>query len=208
MKKFIFFGIIFSIIFISSCSSWEGREYSFTDGFFELSKLDAKYDTSFHEEKLNASMIALENVEPFIADLEEFRENVRKTKDSLDKEALIDFIATRITMVLAQKNFQLAQNIGDIGLSSDEAGFKCSDSPYIFEASNYYNKSLSYTQKARRDLDTILYKYRKVPNLQGSIGLGLNKTEFYYFHLGNVNTILESNNRVLKEICKVRVVKN
>ena len=194
---------------MSSCtSSWEGKEYSFGDGFADLAELDVKYATSFHEEKLNSSMVALDNVEPFIADLKEFRENVRKTNDSPDKSALIDFVAIRITMVLAQKNFQLAQNIGNIGLTSDEFGFKCSDAPYILEVSNFYNKSFVYTQKARNDLDTVLYKYRKVPELQNLVGLGTNKTKFYYFHLGNIKNILKSNERALTEICKIRVVKN
>ena len=210
MKKFVFLGIFISLLFISSCtpSSWDNREYYFSEGFADLAKLDAKHNTSFYTERLNSSMIALDNIEPFIADVEEFRENVRKTRDGPDKEALVNFATVRITMALSQKNFQLAQKIGDIGLTSDESGFSCGEFEYIYEASNLYNKSLVYAQKARSDLDTILYEYRKIPHVQELVGLDENKTKFYYFHLGNIKNILKSNERALTEICKIRVVKN
>jgi len=92
--------------------------------------------------------------------------------------------------------------------SENRTCYRAKLSAYIYEASNYYNKSLVYTQKARSDLDTVLYEYRKVPHVQELIGLGENKTWFYYFHLGNINNILRSNNRALTEVCKTRVVKN
>lgn len=210
MKQTIaWLGLLISIFVLSSCSpSWENRDYTFKEGFEALAKLDEKYGASFHKEQLNAtSMVALENVEPFIADLRAFRENIKRTKDSEDKDALIDFIVVRITMVGAEENFQRAQKIGDIGLASDEGGFSCSEVPYLLETYYYYNKTYAYTIKARSDLDTVLHKYREVTDLQQLIGLGENKTQFYYFHLDNIKNILAANEKAVRNFCKAWVVK-
>lgn len=206
MKKWLFLGVIVGVLFLVSCADqWKNREYTFKEGFTELATLDAKYNTSFKDEQLNKSMVPLDRVEPFIADLNKMRENFRKIKNSSEKDALIDFIAVRITMIKAEENFQKAQRIGDIGLASD--GFSCSEVPYMLEASFYYNRSYAYTLKARSDLDTVLYEYRKIPELHQLIGVSENKTWFYYFHLDNIKNILRANEIVVENFCKAEVVK-
>jgi len=113
----------------------------------------------------------------------------------------------RIFMLLSEKHFQIAGNIGDIGLVGDEKGFSCSESPYILEVANELNKSYTLAIKTTSGIDTILYQHREVEQLQNLIGMNQNKTAFYYSHFNTIKTIVKTNIESVQKFCKAKVVK-
>ncbi len=194
------------MLLLAGCISneWSNREYSFAQGFVELTELDKEFNASFKDERLNVTMVPLENIDALLASHEEMKSNIEKTKDSQDKKALLKFIDIRKNMVLAEKNFQLAENIGPIGLVRD--GFGCGEAKYILDASYYYNETFTYARKAQFDLDDLLYEYRELPRVHELVGVNKNKTAFYKSALDDVRKIVDTNLDALQKNCKIKVV--
>lgn len=205
-KTLITLTLLITLLIGCTLDPWKDKELSFKEGFEEINKTDNKFNTNFHDERIKVTMVPLKDIDNLIEELKELRENIKKTKDSPDKGALLDFINVRIFMLISEKNFQLAQEIGDIGLVGDEAGFRCSEVPYILEATAYYNKSRTYGIKALNGLDTILYEHREVKGLQDIIGLNENKTWFYYSPFDEVKNIVRTNSESINKICRSKVV--
>ncbi len=202
-----FFIVFIGLLLISSCTNtWKNKDYSFADGFADLQELDKTYNATFKEEQLNATMVSVENIDPLLEQLQERQENIEETKESDDKQALLFFIDIREDMLLAEKNFQFAQKIGDIGLVTDEKGFSCAEARYILDAAYYYNESFTYARKAQFKLDDLLYRFGSVAQLQDLIGINQQKTAFYKSPLDHVHKIIQMNHEALEKNCKIKVV--
>ncbi|MBI1972759.1 hypothetical protein HYS50_02015 [Candidatus Woesearchaeota archaeon] len=191
---------------ISSCKA--PQPYTFAQGFQDLQLVDTQYDASFQQERLNGTMVLLDQIDPLLAELDKFQENVEKTQDSRDREALLIFIDIRRDMLLSQKNFLLGQKIGDIGLVKDSKGFKCAEAKYLLDTIYYFNESVTYGRRALFDLDNLLYKYQDVQQLQDLVGLNQNKTAFYKSPLDHLKNVIRENTDALAKNCKIKVVTN
>ena len=205
--KNIWIMLIMGVIALNACSFiGGGGDYSFAEGFADLAVLDAQYNVSFKEEKLGKWMVTLEDVDTFLEKLREIEKNVQKTKESRDKEALLIFIDIRKGMIVAGKNYQLAQNIGDIGLVQDGAGYSCGEAKYILDTAYLLNQSFVTARKVISALDDLLYQYQDVEQLQELVGLNQNKTQFYKSPLDEVSKTIRLNHEALEKNCKIRVV--
>lgn len=205
MKK-RYLWLFISLFLISSCKSIQ--PYTFTQGFQELQLLDTQYNASFKTERLNATMVPLDKIDPFLTELDKFQEKIEETKDSTEKEALLLFIDIRKDMLLSQKNFLLGQKIGDIGLVKDNKGFRCAEAKYLLDTAYYFNESFTYGRRAQSELDDLLYEYREVAQLQDLVGLNQNKTAFYKSPLDHIKNIVRDNTDALAKNCKIKVVTN
>ena len=207
--KWTLLSMIGLAVFLVSCSGPDFSEkiYTFAEGFAELQEIDQQFNTSFHDERLNVTMVAPENIDPLIEAIKEFKAKVEQTQNNEDRAALLDFASARVFMLLSQKSFQKAQDIGDIGLVSDKAGFSCSETPYILQTAAYLNQSYNNAIKARDGLDRILFEYQKVPNVRALIGVNKQKAWFYYSPLDDIKNKVRNNHRVIDGFCKKTVVK-
>jgi len=191
---------------ISSCKA--PQPYSFVQGFQDLQLLDTQFNASFKHERLNGTIIPLDKIDIFLAELDKFQGNVEKTQDSRDKEALFLFLDIRRDMLLSQKNYHLAENIGDIGLVTDQKGFHCAEAKYLLDTVYYFNLSFIHGRRALFDLDDLLYKYQDVQQLQELVGLNQNKTAFYKSPLDHLKNIIRDNTDTLAKNCRIKVVTN
>lgn len=198
--------VILMVAFLGLIGCTLEKEYTFAQGFADLQELDAAYNASFKEEKLGKMMIPLENVDVFLEKLEETEEDVKETKDSRDKEAVLVFISIRKAMVISEKNYQLARKIGNIGLVEDKEGFTCGEAKYILDTAYLFNESFVAARKAISALDDLLYYYRDVEQLQELVGLDENKTQFYDSSLDILSKTIKLNHQALENNCKIKVV--
>ncbi len=198
--------VLVILIVISSCTNAGKKDYTFAEGFAELQKLDTAHNASFKNEQLNSTMVPLDNIDPLLEQLDLMQGNIQRAQESDNKEALVRFIAIRKDMLLAEKNFQLAQKIGDIGLVTDENGFSCAEARYILDAAYLYNESFTYARRAEFSLDDLLYWFGDVSQLQDLVGLNKQKTAFYKSPLDHVHKIVQTNQETLEKNCKIKVV--
>lgn len=195
------------LLVLTGCLENKGnREYTFAEGFSDLATIDKEFNASFKEERLYFAMVPLEKIDPLMEKVEERKKKVQAAKESQEREALLQFIEIRKLMLLAQRNFHLAEKIGDIGLVTDKGGYKCAEAKYILDAAYYYNESWSYARQAQLKLDDLLYEQREVPRLQHLVGLNENKTAFYKSPLDNLKEITRLNHEALEKNCKIQVV--
>ena len=206
MKRTLWLIMVLLIGVVGCNNEWNNREYSFAQGFADLKALDEEYNASFKEERLGKISISLENVDPFLKALAVIESNIEDTKDNRDKEALLVFISIRKGMILAEKNYQLAKEIGNIGLVEDEGGFTCGESRYILDTAYLFNESFSTAKQVIYLLDDLLYHYRDVEQLQELVGLDENKTQFYLSPLDDMSKTIKLNYVALEKNCKIRVV--
>jgi len=209
-KEYLIFAIaaIILLIIIFLILKPEPKNYTFEEGFYKLEKIDQKYNTNFKEEQLNVSMVNFKNIDPLIKEITKFREEIKKasnTKPNQEEAAILLFTEARTLMLLSQKNFILAQAIGNKGLVSDE-GFSCSESGYIINTAYYFNLSWSSAVLAQGKLDDLLNHYRDIPYLWNLIGISkagtsMKKAEFYNSPLAHIKRQININIYALENYC-------
>lgn len=195
-KYFISIPVIVIVIIIYFLMS---SELTFEKGFNRLLSYDDKYNASFKLERLNRTMVDLDLIDPFIQELEIFKEKLSKYEDNKDIQALTLLTDARINMLKSEKHFHLARNIGDIGIAS--GGFKCSEEPYLINSAYYYNNSYIHGIKAYSQLDDLLNIYRDVPNLRKLVGINETKVKFYSSPIFGAQGIATLNIDALSEFC-------
>lgn len=203
MKKITILLLFLSLILIAGCNQ---KEYTFAEGFQKVVELDAKYNGSFKEEGINYTVVPLENIDEYLKEIGEFEKDIRAGKDTRDKEALLLFINVRKNMLSAEKNYQLALQIGDIGLVTDEKGFTCGEARYILDVAYYYNETFTDARAAEFGLDDLLYAYADIDQLLALVGVDDEKTRFYLSPLDDIDKTMRTNRAELEKNCKIKVV--
>lgn len=178
-----------------------GRPPSFKQGFKEIQEIEAKYNGNFRFEKVNDTAIKEENFDLFIEELEEYSHMLARRKNTTGAQALTKFINARTAMLKSEKFFKLGDNIGNIGKVLDHEGFKCDEMDYILNAAYYFNRSWTHGINALLELDSLLYDYRKVPNMRELVGIDDTKTKFYKSDLRMVKHQSTSNIYSLAYYC-------
>ncbi len=183
------------------------KKISFEEVFYEIEKLDEKYETSFKKEKIkgsNETLINYKNIDPYLEDLKLLRENSYKKIEeppTEEEQAALMFIDTRTLMLLSQKNYYLGKMEGHRGFVTDKDGFSCSEAGYIINTAYYYNLSHQSGIEAHKRLDKLLSDYTEINPIQKLIGLNENKPKFFYSLLGELKNEVRSNLFALEEFC-------
>ena len=175
------------------------RPTAFKQGFKQLSELDQKYGTAYAEERLNRTMIGMQNADAMIEALEKKKFSWEQEENTSDVQALNLFTEIRIKMIKSQKFFQLGEQLGDIGKAV--GGFRCSEEAYLLNAAYYYNQSWVQGLDAQLKIDDLLYAYRDVSGMQALVGVNDNKTKFFYSPLSAIKHIAINNVDALKKYC-------
>lgn len=169
MKRFAWIWML-STFFLVGCML---QSYNFEQGYTEVRKIDSRYGTVFHIEKLGGTMVPLEKIDPMVADVRALQDKVNRSQATEDKETLLLFVQARIHMLESERSFQEAVKFGEKGIVSD--GFRCSESPTVEAASKLYQHSLQESGRAQNLLDAILQE----PKTRDFIGINENKPQFY-----------------------------
>jgi hypothetical protein len=205
-KAYVIMGIaIIGILFLLVLTQTT-KEFTFEEGFNEITKLDEKYETSFKTEKLPTDLINYKNVDPYVKDLGELREEVANSIDktySKEKEALLLFIDARALMLLSQKSYTMAETLGPRGLAEGEQGFSCLDAGYLINGAYYINKSYSAGLEAYLLLDRLLGNNQNTSNVWELIGIDEEKPNFFYSNLGGMKITVERNIIALEDYCLI-----
>lgn len=205
-KAYLIMGIALMAIIFLLILTQTTRDFTFEEGFNEITNLDEKYETSFKTEKLTTDLINYKNVDPYIEDLGKLREEVsisiNKTY-SKEKEALLLFIDARALMLLSQKSYTMAQTIGPRGLAEGEQGFSCLDAGYLINGAYYINKSYGAGLEAYLLLDKLLGNNQNTPNVWRLIGVNEEKPNFFYSSLGSLKITVDRNILALEEYCLI-----
>ena len=166
-QKWKVFGALVILIVIALVLNQ--KQTSFEEGFKTLEKLDARYNTNYHNERLNKTMIDLEFTDPIIEDIEKWEKKWTKEENTTDTRALLLFTNIRKNMITSQKFWRLGEEFGSVGRAGD--GFRCNEEPFIINAAYYYNQSWVKGLDAQLKLDTLLYEYREVRRLRELVGI-------------------------------------
>ncbi len=151
---------------------------TFAEGFKTIEKLEKQYGTSFKTEQLNWSMAPFETIDNLTRSIEAIEVDLGE-QESADAQALRQFIKARKLMLRSEKNWHLAERIGDIGEVKDEEGFSCAEYPYIIKAAMYYNNSWIFGLHATRALDSVISDYKDVESATDLVGVNEKKSKFY-----------------------------
>ncbi len=176
--------LLLALLLIIGCQS------GFEGIFNEIEGISREHGTSFFKEELNKTVVPLEKIMPLIADIEAV-----KTSDN----ASARFKEARINMLRSQLYWQLALDIGNVGRTED--GFSCKEKPHIEKAGDYFNKTHFYGLAAYNGLDLLLRDY---PEYRDIIGLGDNKTNFFYSPIFWASERAKINKRLYEEVCNQR----
>ena len=182
------------------------REVTFEEGFDELKEIDEKYNTSFHVEMLNGTMVAKDDIPLMLEELKEF-EGSLSASSSPEMDALFLFVDIRKLMLTSQWYFQLGEEIGDVGLVNDESGFSCGESQDILNAAFYFNESFAYGFQAEEEIDELLYINKYHPTLWKLVGVDDQKTRFFKSDLKYIRHIPLNNLKSLEVYCGIAGVK-
>jgi len=179
---------------------------TFAEGFAITEKIDEKYGASFKKEKIGGPLVKMENIEPMQIELDKFLtameadENtvmmIRNKTGRTEQELLILFIAGRITMLEAEKEFQMGYKYGNAGLVGD--GFYCTEKPMILESMQHFKNAIDYGFDAQGLFDLIQSGHEE---LWVYIGVDENRPEFYDSPLKLMNEQIAENRDYLDENC-------
>ncbi len=193
--------VILLVVILFLFTHYSFKRTTFQEGFNHLEEIGKKYGVAFHTEALNYSMVAQDQIPVMMGELEDYRNQLKKEKTTMDNQALQDFIEVRLLMLNASKYFQLGHNIGSIGTVTDKLGFRCAEINYILSTNYYYNLTIYYGTKAENSIDDMLRIYQSIPYVWSIIGTDENKTLFYYSPLGRLDTITKDNTKALVKNC-------
>ncbi len=182
------------------------KDFTFEEGFNEIVKLDEKYETSFKTEKLQSELINYKNIDPYLQDLTDLREQVIKSSEkeyNTEKGALLLFIDARALMLVSEKSSTLAQTIGPRAFAEGEEGFSCLDAGYLINGAYYTNQSYGAGLEAYLLLDRLLGNHQKTPGVWRLVGIDDEKPKFFYSELGKMKTTVERNIIALEQFCLI-----
>ncbi len=182
MKKIF---LLLALLLIIGCQN------DFKGAFDEIEDISKDHGTSFFTEQLNKSEVPLDKIMPLIEEIEAVK---------VSDNASISFKEARLSMLRSQLYWQLAMDLGDVGRTED--GFACKEKPYIKKAEDYFNKTHFYGLVAYNGLDSLLVDY---PEYRDVIGLGANKTQFYYSPIFWAKQRADFNRRLYDEVCNRRM---
>lgn len=173
--------LLLALLVIIGCQS------DFKGNFDRLEKISKEHGTSFFTERLNTTVVPLGKITPLIDDLDAV-----KVRDN----ASIRFKDARINMLRSELYWQLAMDIGAVGRVED--GFKCEEKAHIKRAEDYFNKTHFYGLAAYNGLDLLLRDY---PEYRDIVGVGENKTKFYYSPIFWANERAKLNEVLYDQVC-------
>jgi hypothetical protein len=174
--------------------SYEG--YTFEEGFAITKALDDEYKIGFHKEKLAEIMADKAVIDLYLNDLGKFIKAINQSKSNEETETLLRFLDARMSMLLSQKEYQLAAGIGKKGVVRED--FDCANLEYATAADIHIDKAIYYAQRTMYNLDEVLQqKYTRQ-----LIGLDQTKPPFYNSRLDKLKMELRSSEIILNEKCR------
>ena len=191
MKKTFFALLILSVLLtMIGCIK---QEYTFEQGFKEVLALDLKYNGSFYDEAIdpgnlyNSSLflpvqgrilVPLENIDPFIIDLDLLKEKVSQMKVNNHTTAVLQLIELREKMLEMERYYVLGEAQKEFLIAGPKRsevisirGFGCKEGPKIIETAEYYNTSANIGKEAVAILDNMLNNFQNNPNIPNIMGL-------------------------------------
>jgi len=167
MKKIVILMLII-VILITSC-----QRTSFIDNLKKVNELDEKYNGSWMKEKLNGTVIPMQDIPRFIADLEKLKSEASRSND-IDKNASLYLIRARIDMLQAEEAWQIS-NIINAKRKIKEAVW-CNEADIVKSNSEYLGKAVAEAINASVQLDDLIARY---PEYRDIVGYNENKSLFY-----------------------------
>ncbi|GEM_PF-5027446 len=165
-----------------------GEVKTFKDGFAEMRRIDERYHTDFHTERLGTFVVHQADILPMEGDLFRFIDHVAGTSaidferlshkmDKTELDLLLLFASARIEMLESERYFQEGYQYGDTGLVGD--GFYCSERPIISRSIDAFNASVRHGLNATYYLDVVLTDLNSAPVTHRLIGIDDLQPEFY-----------------------------
>lgn len=188
---------LLSLFVLAACSS----VYTFQDAYDDMEKIDNKYSISFREERLNASMINYDLINPALDDFHDLRSKIENKRGPEIQDSL-DLIDARISMIESERYYLMAGIIGDAGRTVD--GFTCADSLRIIDFTSYYTKSWSNAIDFMTLIDGILARNKATWDI---IGVNREKPKFYKSPLDYISYEIRFNIGNLRNQCNIDLTK-
>ena len=167
MRKIKGILLMFLLLIVAGCSV---QKSTFEKELKKVLELDSKYNASFYTEALdkenwfsdykiydfdwNRTTVNINDVPWMVEELEKMREEYYKKEMTDDNKAILLLIKARIKMLESQRMYLLGKALGTKGDTYD--GFRCSEKPFILNASHYFNESTRIGQEATGILDDLL----------------------------------------------------
>jgi len=165
-----------------------GEVKTFKEGFEEMRRVDERYHTDFHTERLGTFVVHQADIPAMESDLFRFIDHVAGTHDidferlshkmgKTELDLLLLFASARIEMLESERYFQEGYQYGDAGLTGD--GFYCSERPIIFKSLDAFNASVRHGLNATYYIDVVLTDLDRAPVTHRLIGIDDLRPEFY-----------------------------
>ncbi|MBI4149907.1 hypothetical protein HY488_00725 [Candidatus Woesearchaeota archaeon] len=185
-----------------------GKVNTFRDGFMEMKKIDEKYNTDFHKERLGKLVVDSRDMPAMEEDIYKLLEHITGTRNidfekvshkrnKTETDLVLLFIATRLKMLESELYFQLGYKYGNAGLVGD--GFFCSEQPYIFESLDAFNASVRKGLDASYYMDVMLTQTNEITH--ALVGIDEGKPEFYKIPFQTMGAQLRKNHNLVTKYC-------
>ncbi len=209
MTKIKYILAVFLFLILVGCVT---QPSSFDKEFRKVLDLDKKYNASLYTEALdvenrfssnrgyhfdwNRTIVDIEKIPLMVEELEKMRNDYYKKEMTEDNKAILLFIKARIEMLESERTYLTGLSIGAKG--DTYYGFKCSEKPYILEASHYFNESVRIGQEATDMLDKILTRFPQTRDFLSED----NRPKFYDSPFWPIREYSRSNRMAVEKVCK------
>lgn len=163
MRKLAISLVFLALAFLIACSPY--AEDSFKSNFAKLRVIESGYGISFSTERVNETILTPETAGQLEKDVVSLKEKISRGTGSEQKDASLLFMDARLLMLEAQKHYIMAKSYGKQGDIYD--GFRCTDYPYVLNASYHYNLTYWVGDEAMFQLDEVLRKYNFTKEIVG-----------------------------------------
>ena len=180
--------LVAGLLLVSACAT---TYTSLEDTITASQKIDAAYNTSYRTERLNRTMVPLDEIQSMGDDLRDLRRRVTDPDGQL-------FIDIRLLMLDSQRLFHLAQTFGDIPFMSK--GVTCGDASLIRDGNRLYMESLKQGVAATVKMDDLLYRSATAREI---LGTDKQKIEFYKSPFTYYSTQIIISRDLLQRRCRI-----
>lgn len=201
----LLFAVVVAAIFLFSRQKPESFDLNKT--LAEMAKLDGKYNTSWHGERLAVKMVPLDRIPGIVEDYTRLHKRVSAGVSEQNISKLDWIVLYRISMLNSQRYYQETLAYGDAGIVSFyvkgldviiNETINCSDKDAIVNTANLLSLAVQHANRANNVMDGVLQDWQLA---QEVIGVGQKRPEFYRSPLGVLSMQAKINNNAVRAAC-------